>query len=265
MARYARGESYYDRPYREIRVVLHPAYRDLSSRRIEAILEQENIDAGDMENFLSTVGKIGQSVVKALPQVLPAALPVVGTIIGGPVGGVVGKVAGQAVGGLINPAQPPPVPAPAAATPQQTQTPPAIQGGSPAATQLIQTMFNPATLQALFAMLMGAAGAQNVQVGTTNVPVGAFPNLLGKLANEAAAEYHAVASTGSSMAPAYLRDFAGEFRDDPAVPENRAFRLMELLQEARLSEYDDEGYDDEDYDDEADDTWEEYEDECACR
>jgi hypothetical protein len=96
-------------------------------------------------------------------------------------------------------------------------------------------MFRPEMLQALMAMLLGQAGRQNIPVGNTPVPVGAFTNLLGVLANQAAAEYNAIAPRrGESLR--YFEDFAGEPKGDPAVAEHRAAALLELLQEAGLEQ-----------------------------
>src|SRR5262245_20102539 len=92
--------------YEEVRKVLAAPYRNMSAEQIEYMMESYNVNAEDMENFLSTLGNIGRSVVSALPQVLPAALPLVGTAIGGPVGGMLGSVAGQALGSALGPRQP---------------------------------------------------------------------------------------------------------------------------------------------------------------
>jgi hypothetical protein len=108
--------------------------------------------------------------------------------------------------------------------------------GSPAAAQLLQTIADPRLLQALMAMLMGQAGREKIPVGNQLVPTGAFTNLLGVLANQAAAEYNAVAPAYGET-PSYLQDYAGEAIGDPAVAEHRAELLLELLQEAPLKPY----------------------------
>ena len=94
-------------------------------------------------------------------------------------------------------------------------------------------------------MMLGQAGKPSVQVGPTPVPVGAFSNLLGVLANRAAAEYNSVVARPSESAPAYLRDYAGEAVGDPAIPAQRAdalFELLELTQPEQASESEAEAY-----------------------
>jgi hypothetical protein len=109
-----------------------------------------------------------------------------------------------------------------------------ISGSSPPAAQLLQTIFRPEVLQALMAMVLGQAGRPNIPVGATQVPVGAFANLVRELADRAAAEYNAGAATPREDIPAYLQDFLGEARHDPATPSGRAARLFEVLQETDL-------------------------------
>jgi hypothetical protein len=237
--------------YPEVRKVLSAPYSGMSSEQIERIMESHNVNADDMENFLSTLGNIGRNVVSALPS----ALPMVGTVLGGPVGGMLGGLAGQAVGSLAQ-GQRPAAGRPQQATPQPSQLQPVIQQpvpplpaasvqiprSSPAAAQLLQTLFRPETLQALIAMLMGELGRQNVAVGTTSVPNGGFTNLLSVLANQAAAEHAAHVSQayrGENL-PSYLQNFAIEAYGDPAIPEHRAAALLELLQESDIEQ--DESY-----------------------
>ena len=226
--------------YPELREVLGSPYRNLPAQQIEALMEGFNLNAEDTENFLSTLGNIGKGIVGALPQVLPVALPLVGTALGGPVGGMLGGVAGQALGSFVGPRQPT-----QPAVPQQPQMPSAppqlsrqMPGGSPAAGQLLQTMFRPETLQALISMLMGQAGRQSIPVGNMQVPLGGFANLLGVLANQAAAEYDAASMRGygGEALPRYLENYAGESYGDPAIPEHRAAALLELLAESNLEQ-----------------------------
>lgn len=225
--------------YPELRKVLGNQYRNLPAEHIESFMEGLNLNAEDTEDFLSTLGNIGKSVVSALPKVLPTALPLVGSAIGGPIGGLVGGAAGQALGSALAPGQagqPPVAAAPGTAPPSGPGMPAPTQapGGSPAAGELLQTLFRPETLQALISMLMGMAGKQNIPVGKTPVPVGAFTNLLGVLANQAAAEYHAGSanSYASQRYPRYFENYAGEAYGDPAIPEHRAAALLELFRES---------------------------------
>lgn len=233
--------------YPEVRRVLAAPYRNMSSEQIERLMESYNVNAEDMEGFLSTLGNIGRSVVSALPQVLPAALPLVGTAIGGPVGGALGGVAGQALGSMLGPRPPGGAQPPAGQVPirpgARPPLPAGMPGGSPAAGHLLQSIFSPQMLQGLVAMLMGQAGRQSIPVGNQQVPTAAFPNLLGVLANQAAAEASAAAAQdiGSEAVPRYLQNYAGEAIGDPAIPEHRAYALLELLQEAQAEQ--DEYYD----------------------
>ena len=225
--------------YGEVRKVLAAPYRNMSSEQIERMMESYNVNAEDMESFLSTLGNIGRSVVSALPQILPAALPLVGTAIGGPVGGAIGGMAGQFLGSALGPHQPGSARPPAGGAP----VPAPMPGGSPAAGQLLQTLFQPQVLQGLVSMLLGQAGRQNIPVGHTQVPAPAFANLLGVLANQAASEASANAAqdVGGESVPRYLQNYAGEAVGDPAIPEHRAYALLELLQEAQAEQ--DESYD----------------------
>lgn len=232
--------------YEAVRGVLAYPYRNLPPRDLEAILGNANISAEDMENFLQTLGNIGRSVVGALPQVLPTVLPVVGTALGGPLGGAAGAALGGVVGSLLGPGQqqqgPRPAPQPQQQgprpAPQQPSAPPLLGGAPPAASQLLTTLLRPETLQALISMLMGPAGRSTIPVGNTPVPVGAFTNLLGVLANNAAAEHDALVAASSTAAgqgvPRYLENYAGEVQGDPALPEYRAEVLLNILQEAEL-------------------------------
>lgn len=107
----------------------------------------------------------------------------------------------------------------------------------PAATQLLSLLSSPAVQQAVMQMMMGQAGNSTVPAGGTRLPVTAVTNLLGMLANQASAEYNAVArpDMGESI-PYYLMGADGEFLVDPASPEQRATLVMELLVEDMANE-----------------------------
>lgn len=252
-------ENYSDDPYPEIREVLGPEYRRLPAEDIETILENANIDPEYMEDFLGNLGKVGRSVVGALPSILPVAGTVVGTAYGGPVGGAIGgkigSAAGGALGGMQRPSQPPQAPqAPPPgiqAAPQTASTAPQIQGAASAAAQLLQLILQPKVLQALTAMLMGGAGRPNLMVGNTLVPPGAVATTIAELASQAAAEYNAVAPGGDEV-PSYLLNKRGEYLCDPAIPEQRAAVLLQRFNEDARQEYwaHDEGYDDYDLEEE---------------
>jgi hypothetical protein len=103
--------------------------------------------------------------------------------------------------------------------------------GSPAASQLLQTITRPETLQALASMALGSSGRTDIPVGNASVPVSAFSNLIGVLAGQAEAEYAESQARAESAVPEYMRGAAGEARGDPAVEEHRAQALYEFLSE----------------------------------
>jgi hypothetical protein len=146
-------------------------------------------------------------------------------------------LAGQAIGGLAGQAQPRPAPHPAAPVqrrPAPTATPGMVQGiaampGVPsggAASQLMQLLGDPRVLQALASLALGQAGSHSVQVGGTRANPSAITNLLGVLANQATAEAMAYENVYGGT-PDYMSESWG----DPAVAENRAAALLDLLQE----------------------------------
>jgi hypothetical protein len=81
-------------------------------------------------------------------------------------------------------------------------------------------------------MALGPAGRKDVPVGAagTPVPVSAFASLLSVLGSRAFGQSEA-STEPSEMLPAYLYK-EGELAVDPAVSEQRAARVLELLDEA---------------------------------
>ena len=246
MPRFSRQESASDYP--ELREMLAPKYRQWSAENIEALFESYNLSAQEMEGFFDTLKDIGKAVVNVAPSILPVAGTVVGTAFGGPAGGALGGALGNLAGGAISqataPRQPQPSIPPAAPSPQGLPPGPQIPGvpqsppgAAPAAGQLMQTMFRPEMLQALMQMMLGQLGASNVKVGSTPVPVGAFGNMVGTLANQAQAEYNAANPGMRGGLPEYMRDYASEVVGDPAVAEHRAEALYELLQETDVEQF----------------------------
>ena len=215
--------------YENISEILSPEYRYRDAESVRRLLERSNIDAEYMESFLSTLKKVGTSVVKAMPQVLPAAAPIIGGMIGGPAGAAVGTMVGGLAGKALSTGQPAQASTIAATMPLQQ-----MLGGSPAAAKLAQLLYNPKMLQSLMAMTMGQAGAPNISVGSKLVSPSAFTNLLGQLANQATAEYNAM----ENMIRPYKEseDYAGERTDDPTESSIRANRLLEDLNEVDLGE-----------------------------
>jgi hypothetical protein len=230
--------------YAEIREILASEYRDLPDESIEALVQQSfgSASAEDIESFLSGLKKVGKVVTKALPTVLPVVGTVAGTAFGGPVGAALGGTLGKLAGGAVQGAtagRKPRLPKPAALAKKALAGAKAVAGavapaGSPAAAQLLGVLNRPEILQSLMAMIMGPAGRPNVPVGGNPVPVGAFANLIGNLANQAAAEYNATAVHEGESIPTYLLNESGDFLVDPAVPEERAAVLLSMLQQAAV-------------------------------
>jgi len=251
--RYSTGREVYP----EISKILAAEYGEMPAEAVEEIIARnfgEDVSPEDLEFSIGNALKAGGNVVQnVLPAVAPVAGAAIGTAYGGPVGGMIGRQLGTMAGRAIapgSPAQPgvmPPTPA--------GQMIPA-GGGSPSADQLLWMLFRPEVLQALMAMIMGGAGRPNIMVGNTPVPPGAVANTIAALANQAAAEYNAVAPGGEPV-PRYLLDERGEFLCDPAVPEERAMILVQRLNEAASQEYQalDDDYDDYEVEEDLEDDW----------
>jgi hypothetical protein len=229
--------------YSEIRKVLRPEYRNLPREDIETLLASYNIDAEAMEGLFGDIGRglasVGKVVVSAAPTILPIAGTVVGGAFGGPLGAAAGGALGKFAGGAIGAATSQPSPGPSQAPLPGGVLPPGHPLMAPAAGRLLQTVLRPETLKALLAMALGPqAGRSSVRVGPASVPVGAFTNLLGVLANQAASEYYAVSGSAGEALPEYMKDYTGEALGDPAVAEHRAARLYELLRETDVERED---------------------------
>ena len=226
--------------YDNLRENLSPNFAHLSDAQLEALLARNGMDAEAMEGFFDSLksfaSSAGKAVLSAAPSILPVAGTVLGTVVGGPIGaqlgGTLGSLAGKAVGAATG------QPAPAGGGGGGIGG--IISGlagsllgggGGSAASQLLQTIAKPETIQALGSMAMGALGKPNVQVGGASVPVGAFGTLLKTLIGQAELEYsEALASAEGDGAPSYMKDFSGQPVSDPAVPLNRAIALYQLLQ-----------------------------------
>ena len=218
--------------YPNLRSHLNPNLASRSDRGIETAFESLGMDAEAAEGFFDDFGKFAQ---KLAPSVLPLVGTAVGGIVGGPLGAKVGSslgsFAGSAIGGIGGQGSSTPAAASSAlgglfgggglgSTP----------GGSGAAGQLLQTILKPETMQAVASMAMGPLGKPNVSVGGTSVPVGAFGNLLKMLSGQMETEYNASMAKARNGVPEYMQDFAREAKSDPAVAENRARALFELLE-----------------------------------
>lgn len=258
--------------YSEIREILASEYRDLPDESIEALVQQSfgSASAEDIESFLSGLKKVGGVVTKALPTVLPVVGTVAGTAFGGPVGAALGGTLGNLAGGSVQaataggkPGGKRRRPKPAAFAKTALKGAKAVAGaiapaGSPAAAQLLGVLNRPEILQSLMAMIAGPAGRPNIPVAGNPVPVGAFANLIGTLANQAAAEYNATAAQEGESIPTYLLSESGDFLVDPAVPEERAGVLLSMLNQSAVEsdesdesdiEWDDAVYDEQDEED----------------
>jgi hypothetical protein len=227
-----------------------------------------------MEDWLQSLAAAGQAL-------LPVVAGALGTAFGGPVGGAVGGALGTAAAGAIGSAAGPQQgkaragargkrprrragagarrpagssaapPAPAipvspARDPGATGPSPVAPAGSAAAgaapaAQLLGLLTRPEVLQAIAALALGAAGAQQVDVGQTPVPPAAIASLLGVLADQSAAQAPSAAGPDHG-APEYLRGAEGAPRVELAFAEDRASALLALFGEAVAAEMDEDGY-----------------------
>jgi hypothetical protein len=235
-----------DTQYANLRENVPSHLANLSDAQLAGVMAINGIDAEAMEGFFDDLkgfaANAGKTLLSAAPSILPTAGSVLGGLVGGPLGaqlgGTLGSVAGKFAG--------------AAAQPGGVQS---------AASQLLQTVTRPETIQALGSMAMGALGKKDVSVGGTSVPVAAFGNLLKTLIGNAEAEYsQALTAAEGDGTPSYMHDFSGQAVSDPAVPLNRAVALYQLLQTAKPSEMDSEADAEAEYDMEAEQAeWDEME------
>jgi hypothetical protein len=228
-----------------LREVLNPAFENVEAGAVEHMLDAilEGLPAAEGFNFTNVLSQIGRGAQQALRdptvrQIAGTALPMAGaaagTIFGGPagtaVGGQLGGLAAKAISGVgvRRPgAEPAPIPTPLPGVAAPGATP---KHGSSAAAQLLQLTQNPDVLKSLASLALGAMGRSSVPVGASGqqVPVGAFMNMLGSLAAQAAADADQLMSE-NDVTPSYLLDGEGRFRGDPLLPENRAHLLYQAL------------------------------------
>lgn len=107
-------------------------------------------------------------------------------------------------------------------------------GGNSGSSQLLSLLRRPETMQALSALRLGPAGRSTIPVGSaqTPIPVAGIANLIGQLANQAAAEAAAL-SEGTEAPLRYMVDESGEYIGDPASEQDRAAILWDVLNEAQ--------------------------------
>lgn len=153
-----------------------------------------------------------------------AAVNALGGLLGGRAGGAANALAGLRGGSAAN--------ALGALS--------SLFGGNTAIGQLVSLLQRPEARQALEAQRLRTAspaqpiGRTTIPVGAaqTPVPVSAITNLVGELANQAAAEAAALAD-GAEGELRYMLDEAGEFVGDPALDVDRAARVWDLLNDAQ--------------------------------
>lgn len=258
-----------DDPYPNIREYLAPKYANLAPEDVEALLEREGIRADAMEGLFDGVSKAFSSAAKAVAPVVTKALP--GVISGAATGcalGPWGCLGGALIGGvgsaLSSSGGKPggaggssPISAIAGAIPAIAgagggggiasgiaSALPAIAGliGGGAGTSgggktnpagiLLGLLQRPELQQALMSMALGSAGRKDVSVGVNSVPASAIANLVGSLSSKAFAKAEAETEPSEDL-PDYLYN-KGKLAVDPAVPAERAARLLEMFGEAAL-------------------------------
>ena len=247
-----------------IKLILQEAEAQLSPEEME-ILEGffSKIGRG-LKKFGKGVVRIGKKALPIVGKVAQIAAPIVGTVLGGPagamlgakIGNIAGKVTqiGKATKGLGalfgggRPARPTPIKR-QLFQPQPQRIPhnttlkgnqQLLQRNQPAANQLLGLLQNPALLQSLLGQVLGGRSQGTVRMttpnqgGTSNIPFGAFMNLLGQLSTQAAIE----ANGHVTDEPTYLYDSQGEFAiEDPASAKARAEHLLQILHENTVDNY----------------------------
>lgn len=232
-------------PYDMVRHVLKPEYTRLSDAEIDELLRSilGRLSSGEVEGFWDTLRSVGKSIAGVAQQVAPAVLPIaggaVGSLMGGPVGTAIGSQLGQMgtqlISGSQRPSTVPPRPSPTSTVPPAPGAAPLPPEATSAAAQLISLIQNPALLQSLLSQVLGGAGKATVQAGpnATPIPVAGVLNALEFLAAQAASEAAYDQGEEESLESAgYLQDGSGNFLVDPANPDERAQRVLALLQES---------------------------------
>jgi hypothetical protein len=259
-----------DDPYPNIREYLAPEYARLTPEDVEALLEREGIRAEAMEGFFDDVGKAFSGAAKAVAPVVTKALPGVisgaaagcalgpwgclgGALIGG-VGSALSSGGGKSAGGSSpGSAIAGAIPAIAGAAGGGGGVASGIASALPAIAGLVGGAggaggggkTNPAGIllglfqrpevqQALMSMALGSAGRKDVSVGGNSVPASAVAGLVGTLGSKAFTKAEAMAEPSEDL-PGYLYN-NGVLAVDPAVPSERAARLLEMFGEVAVRE-----------------------------
>ena len=218
--------------YRDtVRGLLAAPYRSMPDSDIDQLLEQafSEMTADQIEGFWDTVRNVGATVA---PIALPAAGAAVGTLIGGPAGTAIGASVGRAGAQFVS-GRPPVAPGgPAQPSPGQAAASTVPPGGNRALNDLIALLSSAEFQKILAAQVFGQMGRQSVQVGPGGADV-SFPSIMNALAQLASGASAAAGAPPSVDQTAYLRDSYGSYVADPANPDERAIRVVELLRESR--------------------------------
>lgn len=256
--------------YPNLRDMLDERFAELPDEQFEAAFESafgEHVTPAEYEEFFGGLSKALGSVVNTVAPVIKSAAPGVlsglaagsafgpigaigGALLGG-VGSALSKQGGTAggvgnvIGGVVNTA--------GALTGRSPLGPGGVAGaatsglsallgqrGGPATNALRSVLGSPQLAQALAALFAGRNPQLPVGPAQTPVPASALTGLLGMLAREAEDEAESAGMWGlGTGAPAYLVDGNGQLVVDPAVPEQRAARVLQLL----AAEFDDSALD----------------------
>ncbi|GMA15732.1 hypothetical protein E5F05_06125 [Deinococcus metallilatus] len=247
--------------YPNMREMLSPEFAGLPDAALEAAFESafgEGVSPAEYEEFFGGLGRALGGAVSDIGKFAGRAAPVAGSVASGalqgamtgsalgPWGALAGAVAGgvgsglsqhgrgaardvgNVLGGVMNTA--------GALSGRGGMA--AGLGGLPggrgggAANQLMGLLGRPETLRAIQALAGGQNRAIPVGAGGTPVPASAFAGLLGALAREAEAESFSGSGESLDSPPAYLMNGAGQFVVDPSQPDQRAARLLQMLQAA---------------------------------
>ena len=243
--------------YSEVREVLRSPYADLPDEHLETVLEAAGVSAEGLDDLLESSRRARRRADAGLRRARPqlqgvAAGALQGARAGkvlGPWGALGGAIFGGARGLTRRPAGAPGVPAsaPPPGEPSAAGEPVAVSAQAdlpvpaagepvavtpqaglpvPAAGDLLSIMQQPQVQQALTAMMLGPIGTPTVLVGDTDVPVAAIPNMVGALAERAAAEYE-LAISSEPVAEASPARKLIESED----PQERADGLLTLFRE----------------------------------
>lgn len=251
--------------YPHLREMLSPQYAHLSDAELESAFESafgEGVTPAEYEEFFGGLGKSLSSVGRDIGRFAQQAAPVAGSVLSGaaqgaltgsalgPWGALGGAIAGgvgsglaqhgprgargvgQAISGVMGAAGT--LTGRGAAAGGAMNALSGLLGGGRggAAGQLMGLLGRPETLRAIQSLAGGQNRAIPVGAGGTPVPASAFAGLLGALGREAEAETGSFSGEAVDSPPAYLMNSAGQFVVDPGDPDQRAARLLQMLQAA---------------------------------